>query len=355
MPFETPAENLLPTVRDARQLLLNPVYYLEKDCRTCEGGVRECPPTPEECGNADDRRLWDIDEHKPGRSVVITPSVEVFEANTAEAPYRGQVYLQLLRILYAATGVWQRRFVVRVLGPLAIWIQDLPASESYHHAYRYGLLDHALEVALASLTEVGLRIWPRDPSHCGDPALPGRVLRLTIALGLLHDVGKVFEVEVRDEKSGEIWDPLREPLLFFKVRHRIPIFSPTRFQYREKRGLHSHEKRGRNLLAHVLPKPLWKQIGWPLSEVYDCYLERFDLERLERPDPYSCIAYIVQQADGDSTRRAHRAGWSAVTRFQELMETAAQVPWKIGQPAMLPQTADSAKSPVSEREPEATC
>jgi len=96
-------------------------------------------------------------------------------------------------------------------------------------------------------------------------------------------------------------------------------------------------------------------MGSPLAEAYDCYLERFDPNRVERSAPFSYIADIVQRADWESTNRAHREDWSAVPRFQELMEAAARVPWRSGEPAVPPQPADSGEDLVSEREPEATC
>lgn len=347
---------LIPRDWDGQQLDWETVWYLsEAHERTLEANVRSGHSGPEVSKKPFHRDMWPIEKYKPGRSVKITAGKAAFHGATWGAPHRGRAYIQMLRILHNATGVWQRNFVIRVLGPLALWVLDLPASESYHHAYHYGLLDHSLEVALACLTECGLRIWPRDPSHCGDPALPGRVLRLSITLGLLHDIGKVCGVEVRDEKSGEIWDPLREPLAYFKVRKGIPLFSPTSYRFLNGRGLHDHEQHGRNLLQSLLPKRTWSQIGSPLGAAYDAYLERFDRNRITRPAPIDFIADIVQRADGESTNRAHKEGWSAESRFQELMEAAARVQWNRDESPAIPPVDDLRHTPDLEREPEATC
>lgn len=348
--------SLIPTPKQSRQVHAATFNFLsETSKRILERGLLDGPPTTREFEKAARCGLNGSELYTPGADVKVWGGTPVFDAACSKAPHRRQVYLHMLRILHAATGVWQATFLMRVLGPLAMWIQDLPASESYHHAYWYGLLDHALEVALASLTECGLRIWPRDLADLGNPALPGQVLRLSIALGLLHDIGKVFGVEVRDEKSGEVWDPLREPLAYFKLRKGIPLFTPTRFRFLNHRGLNHHEAQGRSLLQSLLPKRTRKQIGSPLATAYDCYLERFEPKQIERPAPFDWLAYIVQQADGESARRARREGWSAESRFQELMAAAAEVPWKTALPATPLQSSDSTEDPDSVRESEATC
>ena len=88
--------------------------------------------------------------------------------------------------------------VTPLLQRLTAFCWDLPASEAHHHSRPFGLLTHSLEVAthaLVAFTQSSLW-WQKAP----DPAQRHRMQphwRLgTACAGLLHDLGKVFDVTV---------------------------------------------------------------------------------------------------------------------------------------------------------------
>src|SRR5262245_61916522 len=67
--------------------------------------------------------------------------------------------------------------------PLA---KDLPASERHHHAWPFGLVEHSLEVALGTLARIA------DASRRSPLVAP--LVAPVLAVALLHDLGKVFDV-----------------------------------------------------------------------------------------------------------------------------------------------------------------
>jgi hypothetical protein len=193
--------------------------------------------------------------------------------------------------------------VRRLLRTLAVWVLDLPASESNHHAYPFGLLDHLLEVAVAAAAPYAY--WPGRSLQT--TWWDHRVLRLLAVTGLLHDLGKVFNVEVRDPGSGDLWDPLREPLVYFKARHGLGIFAPTPFRFVKGRGVKAHEEQGQALIPLVLPSMIrkdrvWEKAAEEIVAASEAYVRRYDPPGIRRPAPMDYVADCVQRADALSTR-----------------------------------------------------
>jgi hypothetical protein len=213
-------------------------------------------------------------------------------------------------------------FTKDLLSPLVLWVLDLPASESHHHAHPYGLLDHMLEVALGSMVEC----IPKLDDLLGKGLLPlhlyDQALRLPVLMGLLHDIGKVFNVEVKDPKTGEIWDPMREPLAYFKARHKLPILEPTPLRFIKGRGLSGHEDKGRKLLPLVVHPKIWKRMGPDIAKTYDAYVGRYESPAVARPAPLDFIADCVHRADGASAARSRAKGTKPGEYLLELANRA---------------------------------
>jgi len=131
-------------------------------------------------------------------------------------------------------------FFANISAYYARWTYDLPASERYHHTFRFGLLIHSAEtveraVALSrDLMESFAPVWHE----------------VLIALALLHDFGRLFEVEVVDQRDGVTWDPLREPLDDFYKTRFVPL--EDHFRWRPGRGIRTHEYRALDLQPHIL-------------------------------------------------------------------------------------------------------
>jgi integrating conjugative element relaxase (TIGR03760 family) len=113
------------------------------------------------------------------------------------------------------------------------WSQQFPASESHHHAYPGGLLDHTLEVAASALrTRQGYLLPPSAPPE--EAVLrKGLWTYALFTLALLHDAVKPAvdqEVTVLSEDGGDwIWNPWQGDLGSDpKARHYRIRFRPGR-------------------------------------------------------------------------------------------------------------------------------
>ena len=215
-------------------------------------------------------------------------------------------------------------YLSKLIDPLALWVMDLPASESNHHSYPYGLLDHALEVGLASTLACAKKA---EHEHIGGDLSErawGHRIRLAARLGLFHDVGKVFSVEVRDKKSGDIWDPMNEPLAYFKARHELPILGPTPFQFVEGRGLNRHEEKGKKLLSRLIHPETSPTMSADIALAYDAYAGRYDRPTMPWPVPLPFIVQCVHEADGVSANRSQVKGSKPGEYLLELIDKTAK-------------------------------
>jgi integrating conjugative element relaxase (TIGR03760 family) len=115
------------------------------------------------------------------------------------------------------------------MGRYAELVQLFPASESHHHAYPGGMLDHSLEIIAYAL-----KLWQSHLLPAGttpeDQAAQAEVWTTATAYAaLLHDIGKIavdLHVEYAD---GRVWHPWHGPLR-----------KPYRFRYRKDREYRLH-------------------------------------------------------------------------------------------------------------------
>ena len=146
-------------------------------------------------------------------------------------------------------------------------VQELPASESHHHSYLGGMLDHTLEILLYSLRLrqsylLPLGSPPEEQAQHSDAWTAGVAYG-----GLLHDIGKVF-CDIRVEtRSGAIWFPWQGQLK-----------EPYRFKYIPGRDYNLHNAAASLLCHQVLGSevldwlaknpPLWGSLLYLLSGNY---------------------------------------------------------------------------------------
>jgi hypothetical protein len=176
-----------------------------------------------------------------------------------------------------------------------------------------------LEVALAALAGCLSKLYDRPVEGDLLSRRYEKVARLAGILGLVHDIGKVFSVEVKDPKSDETWDPMREPLAYFKARHELPILEPTVFRFLPGRGFSGHESKGRDILPLVIHPRIWKRMGVDLSKAYEAYLGRHDTVTHSGPIPLDFIAECVRGADRTSTMRSIAEGSKPGAYLKELV------------------------------------
>lgn len=151
---------------------------------------------------------------------------------------------RLLEHIWQRTSLSRKQFAALYLAPLeryAELVQQFPASESHHHAYPGGMLDHGLEVVAYALKLRQSYLLPSGTTP-EDQAAQSEAWTATAAYAaLLHDIGKVavdLHVELAD---GGLWHPWHGPL---QQRYR--------FRYRPDREYRLHSAATGLLYTHVL-------------------------------------------------------------------------------------------------------
>ncbi|OZI64350.1 MobH family relaxase [Bordetella genomosp. 11] len=139
---------------------------------------------------------------------------------------------KLLEHIWQRTSLSRRQFATLYRAPLeryAELVQQFPASESHHHAYPGGMLDHGLEIVAYSLKLRQSHLLPIGASP-EDQAAQSEAWTAAVAYAaLLHDIGKIavdLHVELAD---GSTWHPWHGPL-----------HQPYRFRYRDDREYRLH-------------------------------------------------------------------------------------------------------------------
>ncbi|WP_449431993.1 MobH family relaxase [Pseudomonas putida] len=139
---------------------------------------------------------------------------------------------KLLERIWQYTALSRLQFELLYLEPIrryATYVQQLPASESHHHAYPGGMLDHGLELVACSLKLRQSYLLPSGAAP-EDQAAQADAWSAAIAYGaLLHDVGKIAVDLQVEYQNGERWHPWHGPLN-----------QPYRFRYHPDRDYQLH-------------------------------------------------------------------------------------------------------------------
>jgi integrating conjugative element relaxase (TIGR03760 family) len=162
----------------------------------------------------------------------IEPSKELTRPETAASLLATPRRQRLLEHIWQRTSLSRRQFATLYLTPLeryAELVQQFPASESHHHAYPGGMLDHGLEVVAYALKLRQSYLLPAGTPP-EDQSVQAEIwTAVTAYAALLHDIGKIavdLQVETVD---GRIWHPWHGPLS-----------RPYRFRYRQDREYRLH-------------------------------------------------------------------------------------------------------------------
>ena len=139
---------------------------------------------------------------------------------------------KLLEHIWQRTSLSRQQFASLYLAPLeryAELVQQFPASESHHHAYPGGMLDHGLEIVAYALKLRQSHLLPAGVTPEAQAAQAEAWTAGTAYAALLHDIGKIavdLHVEYAD---GTLWHPWHGPLQ-----------RPYRFRYRKDREYRLH-------------------------------------------------------------------------------------------------------------------
>ena len=178
---------------------------------------------------------------------------------------------QLLDRIWQYTALSHVQFTQLYLNPIhryAEQVQQLPASETHHHAYLGGMLDHGLELVACSLKLRQSYLLPTGAAP-EDQAAQTDAWSAGIAYGaLLHDIGKIAVDLQVERQDGRLWHPWHGPL-----------DQPYRFRYVKGRDYHLHGAAAGLLYPQILDLPildwlsgfpsLWASLLYVLSGQYE--------------------------------------------------------------------------------------
>ncbi|MBJ7223525.1 MULTISPECIES: MobH family relaxase [unclassified Brenneria] len=155
---------------------------------------------------------------------------------------------KLLEHIWQRTSLSRRQFASLYLAPLeryASLAQQFPASESHHHAYAGGMLDHGLEIVAYALKLRQSYLLPAGTTP-EDQAAQSEAWTAAVAYAaLLHDLGKLAVDLYVEYDDGTIWHPWHGP-----------VQRPYRFRYREDREYRLHGAATGLLYHQVLDGPI---------------------------------------------------------------------------------------------------
>lgn len=173
-------------------------------------------------------------------------------ASLLETPRRRK----LLEHIWQRTSLSRKQFATLYLAPLeryAELVQQFPASESHHHAYPGGMLDHGLEIVAYALKLRQSHLLPAGVTPEAQAAQAEAWTAGTAYAALLHDIGKIavdLHVEYAD---GSIWHPWHGPLK-----------QPFRFRYRPAREYRLHNAATGLLYTRLLDREIFDWLsGYP--------------------------------------------------------------------------------------------
>ncbi|VVM68757.1 hypothetical protein PS673_01663 [Pseudomonas fluorescens] len=195
---------------------------------------------------------------------------------------------QLLDRIWQYTALSHAQFSQLYLNPIhryAEQVQQLPASETHHHAYLGGMLDHGLELVACSLKLRQSYLLPTGAAP-EDQASQTDAWSAGIAYGaLLHDVGKIAVDLLVERQDGRLWHPWQGPL-----------DQPYRFRYLKGRDYHLHGAAAGLLYTQILDRPILDWLsGFPQLWASLLYVLAGQYERA------GVLGELVMQADRVST------------------------------------------------------
>ena len=227
-------------------------------------------------------------------------------------------------------------YVDRLLLRFAFYVLDLPASESHHHSVRFGLLDHSLDVACRVAKAVGSPAFRTTEDYAADYHQKPIWHYAAVVCALLHDVGKILDLEVSSPDGKDCWDPFAEPLALFCGRHRLGQTGPERWKHRVGRGMRYHAWHGPMLYPLILPPKPTPYLGHRLAQLSDALIaQTLDRAPEATPDVPARIAAMIHQADVEGSKAdRHSAAW---TTTEPVEVPTPQEPAAIVRPAPVPE------------------
>jgi integrating conjugative element relaxase (TIGR03760 family) len=222
-----------------------------------------------------------------------------------------------INVIADLIGISRANFTKDVLPAIRAVVeftQQLPASQSHHHANPGGLAQHVLDVARRALAIRGGR---ELPVGCSPEERSRRKHRWSVGVflgALLHDIGKPITDVIVQFKTQSSSDPIRwQPLTGSMLEMGLTHYTVT-FPVSGEREYRAHEKLGIVLLQRCVPGHV---LSW-LGEDAGLMQSLFALLSGD-PEKSGVLAEIVRQADMEST--AHNLRHGSRVRFSAAKQT----------------------------------
>lgn len=196
----------------------------------------------------------------PASGAPSTPSIEtpkgLTQPESAASLLATRRRQKLLEHIWQRTSLSRRQFATLYLAPLeryAELVQQFPASESHHHAYPCGMLDHGLEIVAYALKLRQSYLLPAGVTPEAQAAQAEAWTAGTAYAALLHDIGKIAVDLHVEHADGSVWHPWHGPLR-----------KPYRFRYRKEREYRLHSAATGLLYARLLDRDIFDWLsGYP--------------------------------------------------------------------------------------------
>jgi integrating conjugative element relaxase (TIGR03760 family) len=202
------------------------------------------------------KRVPPADSAPPTPSSPAEPGKGLMRPEPAAALLATPRRQKLLEHIWQRTSLSRQQFATLYLAPLeryAELVQQFPASESHHHAYPGGMLDHGLEIIAYALKLRQSHLLPAGTTPEAQAAQAEAWTAGTAYAALLHDIGKIavdLHVEYAD---GTVWHPWHGPLR-----------RPYRFRYHKEREYRLHSAATGLLYARLLDQNVFDWLsGYP--------------------------------------------------------------------------------------------
>lgn len=187
--------------------------------------------------------------------------------------------------------------VIRPIAELIRWIHLLPASENHHHNGIGGLLSHSIDVGLLALKNA----YETELAPIGyqdeEVERKKRYYYAAFICGLLHDVGKIFDVDiigVGTDNKAPAWRALSESLMDWAYENNISNYE-IHWRSREP---NQHALRASIFLERCLNSTCLKYIGTVTRErIFDRMISA--LSNYAKTDDY--LSICIRRADYYST------------------------------------------------------
>jgi hypothetical protein len=224
-----------------------------------------------------------------------------FAEELLSEPARRRHWTTLREDLWDLPPGEQAGLMDQLLIRFAAWVGDLPASERFHHARDYGLLDHSLEVAAHATRALSDRSFP-GWEDAGASESDRRAWHYgAFVCGLLHDVGKVHDLEVRATPNADPWSPIVEPLAEYLARHGLTRTGPSLRHHLAGRGV-AHQWRSPHLYLGLLPVEARRFLGRRFVLLLDAVEGVRSPARWISSEPAAQIVKAIHRADIESAR-----------------------------------------------------